>query len=49
VLNGEQARRLLDSRRIGDLESLCSEVAAWVADRNKNQAKADWPFTTEDA
>ena len=27
-------------RRIGDMESLQGEVAAWVADRNKNQAKA---------
>jgi hypothetical protein len=36
-------------RRIGDLESLRGEVAAWAADRNKNQAKADWQFTTDDA
>jgi len=36
-------------RRIGDHERLRTEIAAWVADRNKNQAKADWQFTTEDA
>jgi hypothetical protein len=36
-------------RRIGDLERLRTEVAAWVADRNKHQAKADWQFTTADA
>jgi hypothetical protein len=36
-------------RRIGDIESLRGEVEAWVADRNKNQAKADWQFTTDDA
>jgi hypothetical protein len=36
-------------RRIGDIESLRGEVAAWGADRNKNQAKADWQFTTDDA
>jgi len=36
-------------RRIGDIESLRDEVADWVADRNKNQAKADWQFTTEHA
>jgi hypothetical protein len=28
---------------------LRGEVAAWVVDRNKNQAKADWQFTTDDA
>ena len=36
-------------RRIGNIESLRGEVEAWVADRNKNQAKADWQFTTDDA
>jgi hypothetical protein len=36
-------------RRIGEMESLRDEVAAWVEDRNKNQAKADWQFTTDDA
>jgi hypothetical protein len=36
-------------RRIADIKILRGEVAAWVADRNKNQAKADWQFSTEDA
>jgi len=36
-------------RRIGEMESLRDEIAAWVEDRNKNQAKADWQFTTDDA
>jgi hypothetical protein len=35
-------------RRIGDLATLRDEIAAWVADRNKHQAKADWQFTDED-
>ncbi|ATQ71006.1 hypothetical protein CQW49_24015 (plasmid) [Methylosinus trichosporium OB3b] len=37
------------ARRNGDIESLRAEVAAWVADRNTHQAKADWRFTTADA
>ena len=37
------------ARRIPDMHSAQTEVAAWVADRNKNQAKADWRFTTDDA
>ena len=36
-------------RRIGDLPTLRAEVAAWVADRNKAHAKADWQFKTDDA
>jgi uncharacterized small protein (DUF1192 family) len=36
-------------RRIGDLATLRDEVAAWVAARNKHQAKADWRFTADDA
>jgi hypothetical protein len=36
-------------RRIGEMESLRGEVAAWVVDRNKNQARADRRFTTDDA
>ena len=36
-------------RRIGDFDTLSAEVAAWVADRNKCCAKADWQFTTQDA
>ena len=36
-------------RRIPDKQTITGEVAAWVADRNKNHAKANWHFTTEDA
>ena len=36
-------------RRIDDLATLRDEVAAWVAARNKHQAKADWQFTADDA
>ena len=36
-------------RRIPDKPAVTGEVAAWVADRNKNHAKANWHFTTEDA
>ena len=36
-------------RRIPDKPKLIGEVAAWVAARNKNNAVADWQFTTDDA
>jgi DDE superfamily endonuclease len=36
-------------RRIPDKQTLIEEVAAWEDDRNKNHAKADWQFTTNDA
>ena len=45
---GVLSRQCLD-RRIPGKETLIKEVAAWQADRNKNHAKADWRFTTEDA
>lgn len=37
------------NRRIPDKPMLVKEVAAWNADRNKHNAKADWQFTTDDA
>ena len=37
------------SRRIGEKETLVSEVAAWEADRNEGQTGVDWQFTTADA
>ena len=37
------------NRRIPDKQNLIEEVAAWVARRNKDHAKADWQFTTADA
>lgn len=36
-------------RRIPDLPTLQTEVAVWVADRNRHHAKTDWRFTTHDA
>lgn len=36
-------------RRIPDKPKLTAEVAAWVEARNKNNAVADWQFTTHDA
>jgi DDE superfamily endonuclease len=36
-------------RRIPDRKTLTDEVASWQSDRNKNNAKADWQFTTDDA
>ena len=51
--HGESELSVLSSqcldRRIGDLAALRDEVAAWVAARNKPQAKADWQFTADDA
>ena len=45
---GVLATQYLD-RRIPDRETLVEEVAAWQRDRNRNHAKADWHFTTENA
>jgi len=36
-------------RRIPDKQTLIDEIAAWEADRNKNNAGANWRFTTADA
>jgi hypothetical protein len=36
-------------RRIPDRQVLVTEVSAWQAARNRNNAKADWQFTTADA
>ena len=37
------------SRRIGTLDALRSEIAAWEAERNQNQEKILWHFQTVDA
>ena len=37
------------ARRIDNAEQLKREVAAWEADRNAAEAKADWQFTTTNA
>ena len=36
-------------RRIPDKETILKEIAAWERERNRNQTKADWQFTTPDA
>lgn len=36
-------------RRIGSMEKLCTEVAAWQARRDLIHAKVNWQFTMEDA
>ena len=36
-------------RRIGSMEKLRSEVAAWQARRDQTHAKVNWQFTTENA
>ena len=45
---GVLASQCLD-RRIPDKQTIIDEVAAWVAERNKNNAIAEWHFTTDDA
>lgn len=41
-------RQCLD-RRIGDMEVLAREVAAWVRERNERQVQVHWRFTSQDA
>ena len=42
------ARQCLD-RRIPDADTLTAEVTAWVTERNGQQRRIDWRFTTADA
>ena len=42
------SRQCLD-RRIPEKEFLDREVDAWAEDRNNQNVKVDWQFTTEDA
>jgi hypothetical protein len=42
------SRQCLD-RRIPDMQTLITEIAAWQSDRNEQNAKADWQFTSTDA
>jgi hypothetical protein len=37
------------NRRIADIEVMRSEVAAWVAQRNREKSTVHWQFTTADA
>ena len=45
---GVLASQCLD-RRIPDKPTIIAEFAAWVRDRNKTHAVAEWRFTTNDA
>jgi hypothetical protein len=36
-------------RRIPDMNTMGSEIAAWEGDRNNRPSKIDWQFTTSDA
>jgi hypothetical protein len=45
---GVLASQCLD-RRIPDKQAIIAEVAAWVRDRNRTHAVAQWHFTTNDA
>ena len=36
-------------RRIADMETMRTEIAAWECDRNNSTKKIDWQFTTQDA
>jgi hypothetical protein len=39
----------LSDRRIGDIATLQSEIAAWAARTNGKQRAVDWQFTIERA
>ena len=45
---GVLASQCLD-RRIPDRGTIINQVAAWVRERNRNHAVAEWRFTTGDA
>ena len=42
-------RQCLSGRRIGDLGTLQSEIAAWSTDVNDRQRGVDWRMTIADA
>ena len=42
-------RQCLNGRRLGDLETLCSEIAAWSTDVNRRQRGVDWQMDVDDA
>ena len=49
----ESARAILagqcHGRRIPDLQTLAAGINAWQSARNKNNPKADWRFTADNA
>jgi hypothetical protein len=42
------SKQCLD-RRIGDMNTLKHEIAAWQKQRNRSKCRIDWRFTTKDA
>ena len=42
-------RQCLSGRRIGDLETLRAEIAAWSEDLNTRQRGVDWRMKVDDA
>jgi hypothetical protein len=43
------AAQCLGTRRIGDIQTLNSELSAWHTQRNCKQKGVDWQFITADA
>jgi hypothetical protein len=43
------AAQCLGDRRIGDIDTLNTELSAWDTQRNRKQKGVDWQFTTADA
>jgi hypothetical protein len=43
------AAQCLGDRRIGDIDTLNTEVSAWDTQRNRKQKGVDWHFPTADA
>lgn len=48
IENNVLSRQCL-SRRIGSIETLRSQIAAWNDERNRNNGRVDWHFSTSDA
>lgn len=42
-------RQCLNGRRIGELDELRQEIAAWASHTNDNQRQVDWQLQTEEA
>ena len=42
-------RQCLKHRRIGDIDTLRNEIAAWSSDINNNQRGVDWQMKVDDA
>ena len=42
-------RQCVAGRRLGDLETPCSEIAAWPTDVNRRQRGVEWQLGVDDA